>query len=125
MVLLVGQVERARRGRESFQEVDFEVMFRPYLYRSDDPKLVLAKNAAFDILYDTARTSLTSHRSAPVTDDEVRALAMAGWSLSHGFATLALTANISEHLDADTPVLMAQIAQGVVALGELAKQQIT
>jgi Tetracyclin repressor-like, C-terminal domain len=43
----------------------FEVMFRPYLFRSDDAKLVLAKKAAFDILYGTARTSLTSHRSRP------------------------------------------------------------
>lgn len=102
----------------------FEVMFRPYLYRSEDPKLVLAKNAAFDILYDTARTDLTSHRSEPVADEEVRGLAMAGWSLSHGFATLALTANISEKLDADTSALAAQIAQGVIALGELAKQHI-
>jgi AcrR family transcriptional regulator len=102
----------------------FEVMFRPYLYRGDDPKLVLAKNAAFDILYGTARTSLTSHRSGPVTDDDVRGLAMAGWSLSHGFATLALTANISEQLDADTSTLAAQITQGVITMGELAKQQI-
>jgi AcrR family transcriptional regulator len=102
----------------------FEVMFRPYLYRSDEPKLVLAKNAAFDVLYGTARDSLTSHRSGPVTDDDVRGLAMAGWSLSHGFATLALTANISERLDADTSALVAQITQGVIALGELAKQQI-
>lgn len=65
------------------------MLFRPYPYRSDDPKLVLAKTAAFGILYDTARISLTSHRSEPVTDEDVRGLAMAGWSLSHGFATLA------------------------------------
>jgi hypothetical protein len=54
------------------------VLFRPYLYRSDDPKLVLAKTAAFDILYDTGRISFTSHRSEPVTDEDVRGLAMAG-----------------------------------------------
>jgi hypothetical protein len=59
-----------------------------------------------------------------VTDDDVRGLAMAGWSLSHGFATLALTANISEQLDADTSTLAAQITQGVITMGELAKQQI-
>lgn len=100
----------------------FEVMFRPYLYRSDDPKLMLAKNAAFDILYGTARSSLTSHRSAPVSDDEVRALAIAGWSLSHGFATLALTANIPELRDVDPAALAAQITQGVITLGELAQR---
>jgi AcrR family transcriptional regulator len=102
----------------------FEVMFRPYLYRSDDPKLVLAKNAAFDVLYGSARTGLASHRSGPVSDDEVRGLALVGWSLAHGFATLALTANIPEHLDADTSALAAQIAQGFITMGELAKQQI-
>lgn len=100
----------------------FEVMFRPYLYRSDDPKLLTAKNTAFGILYDTARADLVSHRLEPVTDEAVRGLAMAGWSLSHGFATLALTANISQQLGTDPSALAAQIAQGVVALGELAKQ---
>ena len=101
----------------------FEVMFRPYLYRGDDPKLVLAKDAAFDILFNTARSSLVSHRTTPVTDDDVRGLVMAGWSVSHGFATLALAANISELRDADQAALAAQIAQGVITLGELAQQQ--
>jgi AcrR family transcriptional regulator len=102
----------------------FEVMLRPYLYRGDDPKMVLAKNAAFDILYGSARTSLTSHRSGPVSDDDVRGLAMAGWSLAHGFATLALTANISEQLNADTAALTAQIARGIIAMGELVEQRL-
>jgi hypothetical protein len=83
---------------------------------------VLAKNAAFDVLYGTAGASLTSHRPGPVSDDDVCGLAMAGWSLSHGFATLALTGNLSDQLDADSTALAAQIAQGVIALGELAKQ---
>lgn len=102
----------------------FETMFRPYLYRSDDPKLVLAKNAAFDILYGTARASLIAHRSETVTDDDVRGLVMAGWSLSHGFATLALTANLSEQLDTDTAVLARQITRGIITAGELAQQQV-
>jgi Tetracyclin repressor-like, C-terminal domain len=33
----------------------FDVMFRPYLYRGDDPELLEAKNASFDILYGSAR----------------------------------------------------------------------
>ena len=85
---------------------------------------MLARTAAFDILYGTARTGLSSHRSGPVTDDEVRGLALAGWSLSHGFATLALTANLAEQLDADNTALAAQIIHGVITLGELAKHQI-
>jgi AcrR family transcriptional regulator len=102
----------------------FEVMFRPYLYRGDDPKLVLAKTAAFDVLYGSARTSLTSHRSGPVADDDVRGLALAGWSLAHGFATLAMTANFFEQLNADTTALAAQIARGIIAMGELVKQRL-
>jgi AcrR family transcriptional regulator len=102
----------------------FEVMFRPYLYRGDDPKLMLAKSAAFDVLYASARTSLTSRRPEPVTHDDVRGLAMAGWSLVHGFATLALTANISEQLNTDSAALTAQIARGIIAMGELVEQRL-
>jgi AcrR family transcriptional regulator len=103
----------------------FEVMFRPYLYRSNDPGLLAAKKAAFDVLYDTARASLEAHRpaSTPVSDDEVSSLALAGWSLSHGFATLALTSNISELRDADPSAVAEQVAQGVIALGELARRR--
>lgn len=100
----------------------FEVMFRPYLYPADDPKLLVAKNAAFDVLYRAARAGLAAHRSEPVTDEAVRALAMTGWSLSHGLATLALTANISEQMEMDASVLAAQMEQGVIALAGLAKQ---
>jgi AcrR family transcriptional regulator len=100
----------------------FEVMFRPYLYRGDDPDLVVAKNAAFNILYGSARASLVAHRSGTVTDEDVRGLVLAGWSISHGFATLALTANLSEQLDTDTDVLAAQITRGVITMGELASE---
>lgn len=102
----------------------FEVMFRPYLYRNDDPDLVSAKTAAFDILYGTARSSLTSYRSEPVTDEDVRGLVIAGWSLSHGFATLALTDNLSEQLDTDTAMLASQVTRGVITAGQLAQHQV-
>jgi AcrR family transcriptional regulator len=102
----------------------FEVMFRPYLYRNEDPKLLLAKTAALDILYGTARANLAAHRQGPVTDEDVRGLVMAGWSLSHGFATLALTANLSEQLGTDTAALSREITQGVIIAGELAQQQL-
>jgi hypothetical protein len=55
-----------------------------------------------------------------VDDDEVQGLAMAGWSLSHGLATLALNANISEQLSADATALSALMTRGVITLGELA-----
>jgi Tetracyclin repressor-like, C-terminal domain len=101
------------------------VMFRPYLYRGDDPNLLAAKNAAFDVLYGSARASLEAHRSGTVTDGDVRGLVLAGWSLSHGFATLAATANLSEQLDTDTEVLAAQILRGVITMGELARAATT
>lgn len=59
-----------------------------------------------------------------MTDDDVCELAMAGWSLSHGLATLTLTANVSEQLSADTPALAAQIARGVITMRKLVEQQI-
>lgn len=102
----------------------FEVMFRPYLYRGDDPDLRAAKKAAFDILYGSARASLIAHRSGRVTDDDVRGLVMAGWSLSHGFSTLAVTGNLSEQLDTDTATLVTQITRGVITAGELAQQWV-
>jgi AcrR family transcriptional regulator len=99
----------------------FEVMFRPYLYRGDDPDLVVAKNAAFDVLYRSARASLVAHRCGSVTDEDVRGLVLAGWSISHGSATLALTANLAEQLDTDPDALAVQITRGVITMGELAR----
>lgn len=98
-------------------------MFRPYLYRGEDPALLAAKEAAFGVLYATARASLSAGRSEPVTEDQVSSLALAGWSLSHGFATLALTLNIVDLRDADPSAVAESIKQGVIALGKLAARQ--
>jgi hypothetical protein len=57
-----------------------------------------------------------------VTDEDVRGLVLAGWSLSDGFATLALTANLSEQLGTDTAALSREITQAVIIAGELAQQ---
>ncbi|MBK8175060.1 MAG: thiamine pyrophosphate-binding protein [Rhodospirillales bacterium] len=54
MVLLVGQVERARRGRESFQEVDFEVMFRPLAKRVEEIESAAALPEALARAFHTA-----------------------------------------------------------------------
>jgi AcrR family transcriptional regulator len=102
----------------------FEVMFRPKLYRGDDPDLVAARTAAFNILYGTARASLKAYRPGEVTEEDVQGLALAGWAASHGFATLALTANLSEHLDTDTAVLASQIVRGYITMGELAQRAV-
>jgi AcrR family transcriptional regulator len=101
----------------------YEVMYRPYLYRGDDPNLVAARNAAFDILYGSARTSLAAHRRGKVTDEDVVGLVMAGWSLTHGFATLALTGDLTDRLTTDTAALTTQVTHGIVTLGQLAEKQ--
>ncbi|MFL0177638.1 TetR/AcrR family transcriptional regulator [Mycobacterium sp. SMC-13] len=100
----------------------FEVMFRPNLYRADDPDLVAAKAAAFEVMYGSARASLEAHRRGTVTDEDVEGLVLAGWSASHGFATLALTANLSEHLAADQATLGAQVLRGIITMGELTRR---
>lgn len=100
----------------------FEVMFRPNLYRGDDVSLLAARSAAFDVLYGSARESLEAYRPGAVTEEDVQGLVLAGWSASHGFATLALTANLSEHLDADTATLAAQVMRGIITMGELAQR---
>ncbi|WP_235733355.1 TetR/AcrR family transcriptional regulator [Mycolicibacterium neoaurum] len=94
----------------------FEVMFRPYLHRGDDPSLLDAKGAAFEVLHGTARASLGEQAG----EEEVSALALAGWSMSHGFATLALTSNILELRNADPNAVAEKIRTGTVALGKLA-----
>jgi AcrR family transcriptional regulator len=95
----------------------FEVMFRPDLYRDDDPELVAARDAAFQVLHGSARAALG-------TDDEaaVEALVLAGWSASHGFATLWLTANLARLVDASPQRLAEQVRDGMIALGEVARR---
>ena len=100
----------------------FEVMFRPYLYRAEDSDLVAARDAAFDVLYGTARTSLTAHRKSgadEVPDDDVLALAIAGWSLSHGFATLFSTGNLPDRLYQDNDAAAALVVRGAFTINEL------
>jgi AcrR family transcriptional regulator len=95
----------------------FEVMYRPELYRTDDPQLVEAREASFNVLYATAR------RGAGLDQNEdVTGLAVAAWSVVHGFATLWLTANLSDdfgELQTAVPVLAA----GVASLGRVIASQ--
>ncbi|OBA92208.1 hypothetical protein A5662_21390 [Mycobacteriaceae bacterium 1482268.1] len=100
----------------------FEVMFRPNLYRGDDPDLVAARTSAFEVLHGSARVSLEAYRGGAATDDDVQGLVLAGWSACHGFATLALNANISEHLEGDTAALAEQVVRGFTIMGELAQR---
>jgi hypothetical protein len=100
----------------------FEVVLRPHLYRRDEPDLVVAKDAAFQVRYGSARANLETHRPEAVTDEDVRGLGVAGWLASHGFATLALTANLAQHLDGEPDALAAHVNRGIITMGELAQR---
>jgi AcrR family transcriptional regulator len=63
----------------------FEVMFRPELYRRDDPALVAAQARAARSL----QNALSTLPDAP-TGTEARMAGLAAWSITHGFATLWL-----------------------------------
>ncbi|TQM84348.1 TetR family transcriptional regulator [Saccharothrix saharensis] len=81
----------------------FEVMFRPDLYRGDDPALVEARDRAGAAL------------AGGVADRPDPELArVAAWSLVHGFATLWNTGALS-HADRD-PVAMVRAFAGSMFL---------
>lgn len=91
----------------------YEVLFRPSLCHQDDPEFKQARTAAFDILYGSARRSLTSAcDSDAVTKVDVASLVIAGWSMVHGYATLLATENF-----ADRPA--GDIFRGVELLASL------
>ncbi len=96
----------------------FEVMFRPDLYRSGDHDLIAARDAAFQILYGSARALLGDDKS-----DDLTGLVIAGWSLSHGFATLWHTGNLEGRLGPDPDGIAEQLNSGLTALGQAAQQQ--
>jgi AcrR family transcriptional regulator len=83
----------------------FEVMFRPELYRTDDPELVRARDAARALLYPPAADV------ANRTDggDDLRA-GVAAWSLVHGLATLWLNQNLPPQLGDDPEQIARQVA---------------
>jgi AcrR family transcriptional regulator len=61
----------------------FEVMFRPDLYRADDPDLMAARTRARERL-DAGVGTLPARRRG----DDTRRAGLAAWLLAHGFATL-------------------------------------
>ena len=81
----------------------FEVMFRPELYRTDDPDLVRARDAARSLLYPPAAATSAD-------GDEVRA-AVAAWSLVHGLATLWLNRNLPPQLGDDPEQITREVAR--------------
>ncbi|SCG51417.1 TetR/AcrR family transcriptional regulator [Micromonospora humi] len=70
----------------------FEVMFRPDLYRADDPELVAARERTGELL----RGGVSRH-----TGREPDADALAAWSIAHGFAELWLAGALPSRVGAD------------------------
>jgi AcrR family transcriptional regulator len=83
----------------------FEVMFRPELYRTDDPELVRAREQARALLYPPAAEFTNSSDGG----DDVRA-GLAAWSLVHGLATLWLNHNLPPELGDDPEQITREVA---------------
>jgi AcrR family transcriptional regulator len=69
-------------------QAEFEVMYRPDLYRPADPALQAARSRAAATLY-AAVADLPDSTRGPSSD--VRTAGLAAWSMAHGFATLWLS----------------------------------
>jgi AcrR family transcriptional regulator len=93
----------------------FEVMFRPMLYHREDPRLLEASDRAFEVLVESAQHAIDLHGLDATAED----LAIAGWSVAHGLATLWLQSNLVDRLGPDP---YAQVARGVAAMGEIARR---
>jgi AcrR family transcriptional regulator len=82
----------------------FEVMFRPELYRTDDPALVQARDAARSFLYPAAADLAGG-------DGDGLGAAVAAWSLVHGLATLWLNRNLPPQLGDDPEQIVREVAR--------------
>ncbi|GIF06401.1 TetR/AcrR family transcriptional regulator [Actinoplanes siamensis] len=88
----------------------FEVMFRTDLYHAADPDLLAARQRAADALY----AGMADLPDAPaVASEEVREVALAAWSMVHGFATLWLSGAFPDSA-AEDPVEAARVILGRV-----------
>jgi AcrR family transcriptional regulator len=110
--LLAQELQNARDSGRSFLEMGvayvrfavshrahFEVMYRPELYRPDDPQIRQARAATAVLLYGTASPDVGQ-----------LAAGAAAWSLVHGLATLWLNGNLPEALGNDPEEITRLIA---------------
>jgi AcrR family transcriptional regulator len=113
--LLAAELRAAYESTGSFLEVGvayvrfatrhpahFQVMFRPELYRRDDPELAAAREQARAMLYGPV-----AERTGERADANVLAAGVAAWSLAHGLATLLLNGALPRPL-ADDPEAAAR-----------------
>ncbi len=86
----------------------FEVMFRPDLYRADEPDVLAARDRAGQALAQGI-DSLPESQAGP----DARLAGLAAWSLVHGFATLWLTGALPPELGGD-PETAARAVAGIL-----------
>lgn len=86
----------------------FEVMYRPELYRTDDPDFMRAREASKALLYPPAADLVNDPDG-----DEMRA-GVAAWSLVHGLATLWLNRNLPPELGDDPEQIAREVARYLV-----------
>ena len=84
-----------------------------------DPELVRARDRSLEVLYSAARQGA----GMPERDD-ITGLAVAAWSVVHGFATLWLAGNFRRQLPADLDAGAAIVAEGIAKLGEIIGSQL-
>jgi len=99
----------------------FEVMFRPDLYRADDPELAAVRDRSYEVLHEAVRQGL-----GPGREDEVLANSAVAWSVVHGFVTLWLYGNLQPKLGEDATVegLTPAMSRAFVTLGEAIARQL-
>ena len=71
----------------------FEIMFSPELLHAEDPALLQASGAAYQVLIDSVK-SVTDPTRSP---EEEERLAIQAWSWVHGLATLWLHGNLKKY----------------------------
>ena len=72
----------------------FEVMFRPELYRADDPTLVAAEMRTAAVLHEGLALLPEAKTGA-----DLATAAIAAWSIVHGFATLWISGQLRGDVD--------------------------
>ena len=83
------------------QPAYFDVMFRPELYRADDPEVLEARLASGAVLYRSAE------QVADAAGGDTAVAGVAAWAYVHGIATLWRDGNLPPGL-ADDPVGLAE-----------------
>jgi AcrR family transcriptional regulator len=92
----------------------FEVMFRPELYRPDDPAVAAARRGSQSALRDPLAGVVDTK-----DDTELTASALAAWSIVHGLATLLLTDNVPPDLASQPQALARRVAAQLFTSGSV------